>query len=568
MAGSDDDGTSSPDGSSGNGKVIPMAGRRRSGAAERARRRVAASALAPDPPEETGGLLARLDAWDLDASIADLNARIDTGREDLRPLRQVLRNWHAVRSHLRGDRGAASAEWAELIDQGFHEALITRASYHQKDGDFAAALADYDRAAQHAPKDGAVYRERGLLFYFRLGEPERALADIARAAQLLPHDPEPYSWMARIMVSQRNEEGAIRALGRAIKRAPRRADLFHDRGRLWWSKGAIAEALADLDRCIALDPTLPGAFQLRAFCHERRGDPASAVADYTQAIALDPSEAAYLKGRGDAHLATGAYEAAIDDLTRVLDLRGGEDADAYYSRGAAHLARGDEQRASWDYRRAFHFDPALLEHVELDVRVHRELGRTEELRRSLDILIAAEPIRHCDLRLDRARIVADAGDLDGALADIDRALEVVPRWDTAFRERARILAQFGRFDRAVEDASKAAELAPHLPSHLAWRAVYRARAEGDTPGARADIDRAVELAEYDPEIRSCRVTYFSMIGKLDEAIADLDMLIMLDRLEPQHYRDRAAAREMRGDLEGAAADLIRAAALLRGRSEP
>lgn len=546
----------------GGAKVISLAGRSRSRAPARVREKLKSATKAANEEDEKESLLAVLERWDLDQDVTDLSAKIEAGRGDLRPLRDSLRNWRAVRNRLRGNLAAAYAEWAELIEEGDWRAQMARASYLTKDGDLDGALADYSRAAARAPKEGTIYLERGIFFYLKLDDGERALADLERASLLLPKDPAPYKWMGMVMNSLQNRDGAIRAFGRALKRAPRRADLYYERGRLWWAKGAMDEAIADLSRSLELDPKQPSAFQLRSFCHERCGEPALAIADLSRAIDLKPSEAAFFTGRGELHLKLEAYEAAVADFKSALELRDWKDAKVMYQLGAAYLGLGDEESAAEEYRAAFEYDRRLLRDLRRSARVNRKLGRLRELRADLNILILADPRDYARL-LDRARLSAEEGDFDAALADLGRALEILPRWDEAHFQRARIHAQMGRFDLAVEDMSKAIELAPHLPLHLTWRAIYRAHMNGDTPEARADLQRAVEIAHYDTDVRACRVTYFEMVGKPGDAIDDYDILILLDPKEPRHYKGRGTARmQAFGDdvesLNLAIADLQRA----------
>ncbi|MDC3956892.1 tetratricopeptide repeat protein [Polyangium jinanense] len=572
MSDKDDEEPLNPQGTgNAGGNVIPIAGKYPRVAAKRGGTKLASVAkmsLETEEGDETKSnhsLLDKLNAWDLDAHIADISVRIEEGRDDLRPLLEDARDWRAVRSHLRGDREAALAEWAELIEQGSCKALMTRAQYRADDGDLAGAHADYNSAAERAPKDGSIYLKRGTFAYFKLNDNERALADLERAAQLLPKDAEPYQTMAFVLGSLGDEDGSIRALGRAIHRDPWRADLFYERGRRWWSKGSIAEALADLDRSIQLGVTNASAFQLRAFCHEKRGDLPGAIADFTRAIALNPSETAFFMGRGNAHLAMGAYAEAIHDFRQRLELYGWRDDRALRSLGAAHLALGDEERAAAYYRQAFYHDPKLLEDLRLQIRINETLDKPEALRADLDVLFLVEPDGW--LRIESAHLWARLGDLEKAIADLDRAVEESPQWDEALFERGRMHARAGRFDRALVDVSRAIELAPHQAKHPAWRALYRAHLEGDTPLARADLQRAVELAHYDDEIRSCSVMYFSLVAKPEEAIADYDILILLSPLDARYYKERGMVREAIGDVEGALADYTRAAELLTAEED-
>ena len=115
------------------------------------------------------------------------------------------------------------------------------------------------------------------------------------------------------------------------------------------------------------------------------------------------------------------------------------------------------------------------------------------------------------------------GDLDGAIADYNRAIELDPKDASAYYNRG--------------NAKKA---------------------KGDLDGAIADYNRAIEL---DPKLA---IAYYNRgnakddKGDLDGAIADYNRAIELDPKYAIAYNNRGFAKEARGDLDGAIADYNRA----------
>jgi tetratricopeptide (TPR) repeat protein len=84
-----------------------------------------------------------------------------------------------------------------------------------------------------------------------------------------------------------------------------------------------------------------------------------------------------------------------------------------------------------------------------------------------------------------------AGDLDGAIADYNKAIGIDPRHATAYYNRGIARKAKGDLDGAIADYTKAIEIDPR-------RAAYHNRglarkAEGDLDGAIADYTKAIEV---------------------------------------------------------------------------
>jgi tetratricopeptide (TPR) repeat protein len=197
---------------------------------------------------------------------------------------------------------------------------------------------------------------------------------------------------------------------------------------------------------------------------------------------------------------------------------------------------------------------------------------------------------------------AKNGDLDGAIADFDRAAELDPKNDAPYYNRAQARRLKNDTAGAIADYTKAIELGSTNPA--AYNNRGNARAEtNDRDGAIADYTRAIELkpdyarayynrammkkdkgdaagaaadfkkaAKLDPELwekkdTSASVTaedFFNSAGEkkaagdLEGAIADYNRAIQLNPKETAAYNNRGLVKEGNGDLTGAIADYSRA----------
>jgi tetratricopeptide (TPR) repeat protein len=118
---------------------------------------------------------------------------------------------------------------------------------------------------------------------------------------------------------------------------------------------------------------------------------------------------------------------------------------------------------------------------------------------------------------------AQKGDLDGAIADFDRAAELNPKDDAPYYNRAQAR-----------------------------------RLKNDTAGAIADYSKAIELGSTNPAAYNNRANARSANNDRDGAIADYTRAIELKPDYARAYYNRAMLKKEKGDAAGAAADFKRA----------
>jgi tetratricopeptide (TPR) repeat protein len=121
---------------------------------------------------------------------------------------------------------------------------------------------------------------------------------------------------------------------------------------------------------------------------------------------------------------------------------------------------------------------------------------------------------------------AKNGDLDGAIADFDRAAELDPKNDAPYYNRAQAR-----------------------------------RLKNDTAGAIADYTKAIELGSTNPAAYNNRGNARAETKDRDGAIADYTRAIELKPDYAHAYYNRAMLKKQKGDAAGAAADFKRAGML-------
>jgi tetratricopeptide (TPR) repeat protein len=149
------------------------------------------------------------------------------------------------------------------------------------------------------------------------------------------------------------------------------------------------------------------------------------------------------------------------------------------------------------------------------------------------------------------------GDLDGAIADYNRAVELDPKYAAAYYNRGVAKWQKGDLDGAFGDCNRAVELDPKDAKAYDNRAIVK-QTKGDLDGAIADYNRAVELNPKDTAAYYNRGVAKQTRGDLDGAFADYNRTLELDPKYAKAYNERGLVKQAKGDADGAIADYNRA----------
>ncbi|HEY5315215.1 MAG TPA: tetratricopeptide repeat protein, partial [Pirellulales bacterium] len=162
-----------------------------------------------------------------------------------------------------------------------------------------------------------------------------------------------------------------------------------------------------------------------------------------------------------------------------------------------------------------------------------------------------------DRYLQRARIHADAGRTEDALADANAALRLAPANADAFLLRAEIYVRLERFDAALVDYERAIELMPGSSRGYCLRArLWVAR--GEWHQAIADYDAALRLNPRLADAYCHRGFAWLRLGNQDQSKADFTAAIAL---EPEHcpaMLGRAQVNRLQGNPQAALTELDRA----------
>jgi tetratricopeptide (TPR) repeat protein/tRNA A-37 threonylcarbamoyl transferase component Bud32 len=224
-----------------------------------------------------------------------------------------------------------------------------------------------------------------------------------------------------------------------------------------------------------------------------------------------------LAARADALLAKNDLAGALAALDEAVALDPG-DATIVADRGNVRVRIGDAGGRA-DLDRAIELDPRLSQawgtRGVVRLEGHDVDGAIADLTKSIEL----DPRSGAWCRRGEAR--RKKGDAKGALADFDRAIELEPAHGRAWAFRAEVKLHSGDLPGALADSARAVEVAPGFAFAHGIRGVAL-RDDKDPGGGLRELTKAIELGTKLAWIYSNRGLMHADVGDKPEAIADLE----------------------------------------------
>lgn len=147
-------------------------------------------------------------------------------------------------------------------------------------------------------------------------------------------------------------------------------------------------------------------------------------------------------------------------------------------------------------------------------------GLMESLKESLQDLMGGSP----RATFHRLQTKLTRGDLEGALAEADRLVEMVPQEGHFYR--AHVLSELGRRRESIDSYTKAIELGCwDQATAYNNRAYMRALEQIDLKQALADVEKALGVAGDNPAFVDTRGYLYYLMGEPELALNDFDSIL-------------------------------------------
>jgi tetratricopeptide (TPR) repeat protein len=329
----------------------------------------------------------------------------------------------------------------------------------------------------------------------RLGRLKEALADFDKALELSPTWSAAHADRAVALVQLGKLDQAKVSLDTALILEADDARVWEGYGVLYLAQDRPADAVDALTRSLALAPGISGTLGKRSIAYEQLGKLPEALADVEAALRDEPESSALTLARARLLQALGRREDSLNASARLLELESrNPSVQAFYALQLERAGRAAEAAKAW--RAAI---------GEADRQIAAAKGADEKR----------------GLRLTRVQLLADSGDLAGAIRTLDAMDREQPDSAPILSLRCWIRATANReLERALKDCK---------------------RAQSIDPGNGAVADRLGFL-----NLR---------LARLEEAVVELSKSIEWAPRQAASRFARGLARLRKGDREGGEADL-------------
>lgn len=268
----------------------------------------------------------------------------------------------------------------------------------------------------------------------------------------------------------------------AQERFPDYEGSYLNRALAYSKVGNYKKAIEDLDTAITLKPDFIEAYINRGVFYSKNGDYQSAIKNYTGAIELFPEREELYHNRAMTYLIRGDFKNGLKDLDRSIELNQ-KFFDAYLNRCQTYLFLNNYQQAIDDCSKAIEINP--------------EDDRTIKPKKSYIVNLAhldRPVLRYDTVHYIRGVAYFNQGDTFKAFQDLDKAIELNPKFFEAYTARGVTFVELGKLENAIEDFNKAISLNPQYPDAYYNRgSIYFKK--GKQQEAISDFQRAARLGD-------------------------------------------------------------------------
>jgi len=377
------------------------------------------------------------------------------------------------------------------------------------------------------PNDAGAVGLMGTVCKF-YGDTAEALVWWQRCLEIDPSRVDAYHAMAMVAWRKGEYQEALQLWRKACEINPNLQAMYHPYAEALLDMGKAEEAIAAAEKGLSIRPNDRENYLLLGKAHLQLKDYAKAADNYEKARQLRPDESRSYYGLAAVYARQGQADKARQYTEQFKKLRDAEDkarvdhrrASDYHARlvwalakvrtdaGRLYAARGMPEKAEEHWRRAAAFDPENKVCRQELVALYMRTGRERRALTFAEQLRAIDP-KNAVYHLNAGALLAALERLDAAEEATRKGLELAPGLAVGYRSLVRILLlRNQRLPEAKALVRKLVELEPAAPNYgLLGEVCAQA---GDLPGARAALERAMQL---DPGNEEFRAAYRGLQGK-------------------------------------------------------
>jgi tetratricopeptide (TPR) repeat protein len=422
----------------------------------------------------------------------------------------------------------ALADFNKVIELNpdYWQAYASRGYSHIAQKQFESAVREYSIAIKLSPNEAFLYKNRGIA-YQGLGETNLANADFAKVDEIggkkatpapTPNNPpsgtqsnaddEDFKYGLK-MLDEKNYDQAAIYFGRYLNKYPNDKMGYLNRGISYGSASKYELAGADYSKAISLDSQYTMAYVGRGFIYIVQQKNELAIRDLNTAVKLDPNNKFAYKFRALLYKQMGENNLAEADSAKVEELETGKKPPVQTTLSAEDaLKLGYQAYDAEKYEQAVSYISAYIKQYPSNKEAYYYRGLANR-------------------RLNN---------LDWAVADYNKALELDPNYTTVYISRGFVFALQKKYDMAIRDYSTAIKLDPNeKQAYINRSIVYKDL--GKTKDANEDLAKVALLEKSESENKITKLVPMSPNSK---GISWTPVVEMDKQIFPSYFLARAS----------------------------
>jgi tetratricopeptide (TPR) repeat protein len=300
---------------------------------------------------------------------------------------------------------------------------------------YSEALNDYNNSILLTPKNADAYNYRGLFYMDYFQDYNNALLDFSKAIELDMNSIE-FLYNRGLLFSEylNNYEKALENFQKILIIDPGDIDALNYIGLIYLQKGDINQAIDQYEKGIALEKTNPESasfcYRNRAEIYAKQGKFNEALIDYTKAIELNSLNPDKYQDRAfffKNYLQN--YNSALTDFSKSIEIQP-KNTDYLYNRGVLYCEFLNlPNLALKDFEQILKVDSNYIDAITYIGLIYLDQGDTNlaisQYEKGINLeTITPESAAFC--YINRASVYSEQGNLEAALKDFTKAIELYP----------------------------------------------------------------------------------------------------------------------------------------------
>jgi tetratricopeptide (TPR) repeat protein len=366
-----------------------------------------------------------------------------------------------------------------------------------------------------------------------------ALQALDRAIDLMPRDAFARACRAAIHVAHGDRSSAMHDLDRALTLQPDSAFAHSVDGQIRYDSGDYDGAVEALERAVDLDSMQPQYLSMFGDSLRMVGRREEALAVFENAIELAPTHSGAWVGKGALLHELGSSDEGLAAVDHALELEHGTYPLALSSRGHILNDLGDKPAAERSLRLSLELDARQPLALAALAQIVWERGQAVEAFELADRALALNP-EITNALVVQARSLRASHDPVAAAAKHRQIVELEPNDPWHHAELGDVLLEAGDAEGAISALDRALELEPEHWFALATKGQVL-RAQGHAQEAVALLAHVVEQIDDEPWILTELGEALRLSGRNDEALAALDAALAIEPDDPWALAGRGSA---------------------------